>query len=90
MTPTRATKANDLATIHDWKVRQEDLSAEQLVQERLANLQNFVARLAQTPEGKIDLCRRIQRYGECLRAAGECDRLYYGRLRTWLDRSLDR
>ncbi len=88
MTPTRTTKAEDIEIVLQGRIRQGDLPADALIKEKLTDLQAFICRLAQTPNGKADLQRRVQVLGKCQPVSGESDRLFYGRLRRWLDRDV--
>ena len=88
MTPTRSTKAENIETVVQGRNRQRDLPADDLIKEKLADLQAFICHLAQTPNGKVDLQRRVQVLGKCLPARGESDRQFYGKLRLWLDRDV--
>lgn len=61
---------------------------QELVEERLAQLQASLETLMQTPAGAADLERRGKAFGECVRAEGETSGQFYERLRRWLDRDL--
>ena len=88
MTPTRTTKADNIEIVLQGRIRQGHLTADDLIKEKLADLQAFICHLAQTPNGKVDLQRRVQVLGKCLQVREETDRHFYGRLRLWLDRDV--
>lgn len=88
MTPTRATKADDIKAILDSRVRQTKLPADDRIKEKLTDLRTFIGHLAQTPIGRAELQQRIQVLGNCVPNVGESDRHFYGRLRHWLDRDM--
>ena len=71
-----------------YKSQVETLLIEQLVEERLAQLQASIEQLKQTPEGTAELNRRVKAFGECKRIEGESAGNFYDKLRRWLDRPL--
>ena len=88
MNPTKRSKLDDLETVRRTQVLTESLSVDAQIQEKLGHLRSFIDQIAQTPNGKADLARRGREFGPCIRAAGESNRRYYGRLRRWLDMDL--
>jgi hypothetical protein len=88
MNPTRKTKAEDIETALQARIRQRNLSPDECIKEKLFDLQAFICHLAQTPNGKADLQRRIQLLGDCKLLTGESYRHFYGKLRHWLDRDV--
>lgn len=77
--------AADLELARQERIRRENLPPELQLEERLADLQTFIRQLANTPHGKADLARRVQRFGDCAPEVGESQRHFYGKLRDWLD-----
>jgi hypothetical protein len=64
------------------------LLTEELNEERLRQLLEFMSRLKETPPGVAEIQRRVKLFGECIRIEGETSGQFYGRLRHWLDRDL--
>jgi len=64
----------------------EALLIDEMVEEKLIQLQSSLEKLKQTPEGIADLQRRVKASGECERSQGETSVQYYHRLHHWLDR----
>jgi len=83
--PTRQTKQDDLEALVQASARHEALPQDRRMEERLQQLQTFIAQLADTPQGKADLERRVRRLGECVQRPDESAGAFYGRLRCWLD-----
>ena len=73
-----------------YRTRQEALLEEELIEEKLKQLLEFVGGLKQTPEGAAEIQRRIKSFGECQRSEGETSAEFYAKLRHWLDRSMPR
>ena len=71
-----------------YRSRQEALLDEELIEEKLKQLLEFVAKLERNPEGTADLQRRVKLFGECRRSEGETSAEFYGKLRHWLDRDI--
>src|SRR4029079_10468049 len=71
-----------------YKSQGEALLIEQLLEERLTQLQASIEQLKQTPEGTAELNRRVKAFGECQRIEGESAGTFYEKLRHWLDRPL--
>ena len=61
---------------------------EELVEEKLAELQASLEQLKQTPAGMAELKRRAKAFGECTRIEGETSTQFYAKLRRWLDREI--
>ena len=61
---------------------------EELVEEKLAQLQASIEHLRQTPEGTAELKRRVKAFGECRRIEGETSGQFYDKLRHWLHRDI--
>jgi hypothetical protein len=70
------------------KSRKEALRIEQLVEEKLAELQASMEQLLQTPEGMAEFRRRVRVFGECQRIEGETLSQFYYKLRRWLEREI--
>ena len=85
MNPTRKSKVEDLEAALQARIRQKNLLPAERIREKLIDLQTFVRQLAQTDEGKADLRRRLDRFGDCKPLPEESDRHFYGKLRRWLD-----
>jgi hypothetical protein len=88
MNPTRKTKVEDLEAALQARIRQQDLVPAERFREKLTDLRTFIHQLARTDEGKADLQRRIDRFGDCRPLPEESDRYFYGKLRRWLDHDL--
>jgi len=71
-----------------YKTRQEGLLGEELIEEKLAQLLEFIGKLKQTPAGSAELQRRTKLFGKCQRIEGETSVEFYGKLRHWLDRDV--
>lgn len=76
-------EGNEITLQH--KSRPETLRIEELVEEKLAQLQASIEELKQTPEGIAELQRRIKVFGECKRIEGETSTQFYDKLRRWID-----
>ena len=68
--------------------RKEGLLIDELVEGKLAQLQALIEQLKQTPEGTVQLQRRVKAFGECNRTEGENSGQFYDKLRRWLDREI--
>ena len=66
----------------------EALLIEELVEEKLAQLQASIEHLRQTPQGTAELERRVKAFGECRRIEGETSGQFYDKLRHWLHRDI--
>jgi len=66
----------------------EALLIEEMVEEKLAQLQASIEQLKQTPEGIAELQGRLKAFGECSRIEGETSGQFYDKLRRWLDRDI--
>ena len=69
-----------------YRSRQEALLDEELIEDKLKQLLEFVGGLKQTPEGAAEIQRRVKLFGECQRSEGETSGEFYAKLRRWLDR----
>jgi hypothetical protein len=86
----RSRKANrevNEATLQH-KSQREAALVEEMVEEKLAQLQASLEQLKQTPEGAADLQRRTKAFGECQQIEGETSGQFYAKLRHWLDRDI--
>ena len=88
MNPTRVIKRDDLEKTQQYTRRQETLLVQEMIDEKLTQLQVFIGQLSSTPHGLEELERRTRCFGECKRLAGETSGQFYARLRLWLDRDL--
>ena len=79
-------EGNEVTLQH--KSRQEALLVEELVEEKLAQLQASVEQLQQTPSGAVMLEQRVKLFGECRRIDGETSGQFYEKLCRWLDRDI--
>ena len=79
-------EGNEVTLQH--KSRKQGLLIEELVDEKLAELQASLEQLKQTPEGMAELERRAKALGECTRIEGETSTQFYAKLRRWLDREI--
>ncbi len=66
----------------------EALLIEELVEEKLAQLQASIEQLKQTPEGTAELQLRIKSFGECQMVEGETSSQFYDKLHRWLERDI--
>ena len=66
----------------------EALLIEEMVEEKLAQLQASIEQLKQTPEGIAELQGRLKAFGECSRIEGETSGQFYDKLRRWLERDI--
>lgn len=82
-------KRVDLQQVVVQQARQAAMSRGELIAEKLAQLQLFVAQLSSTPEGRAELAERTRCFGCCARVDGETAKQFHGRLRHWLDRNLN-
>ena len=73
-----------------YRSRQEALLDEELIEDKLKQLLEFVGGLKQTPEGAAEIQRRVKLFGECQRSEGETSAEFYAKLRHWLDRDKPR
>jgi hypothetical protein len=69
-----------------FRSRQEALLGEELIEDKLAQLLEFVGKLEQTPDGAAEIQRRVKLFGKCKRREGETSTEFYPKLRHWLDR----
>lgn len=67
---------------------QETILIDELVEEKLAQLQTFIAQLRHTPAGTAEFARRIKAFGECPQITEETPREFYAKLRHWMDREI--
>lgn len=89
MNPTRKTKLEDLEVLRRVAQERERLTPAERARRKLAELRDFIRLLEAADSGRIELDRRRARFGACVQAPNEDDCEYYGRLREWLDRSLE-
>ena len=87
--PTRKTKLEDLAAIRQNSLWQSKLLPQELVDEKLSQLQTFIQHLAETPYGRDEIEGRRERFGDCQQVEGETPSQFYCKLRHWLDRNMD-
>ena len=83
----KATREGTETTLQ-YQSPQDALLTEELNEERLRQLLEFMSRLKETPPGVAELQRRIKLFGDCTRIDGETSGQFYARLRHWLDRDL--
>lgn len=88
--PTRQTKQDDLAAMRLFAQQQSRLDPNALVREKLEKLQEFIDQLEKTPHGRDELRDRRAQFGDCKQDPGESASQFYGKLRHWLDRNVDR
>jgi hypothetical protein len=87
MHPNRDMKREAVEATLQFRSRQETLSAEDLIEEKLTHLRMFIGHLKRTPHGWAEIERRIKRFGDCEQIEGETSGQFYGKLRHWLDRT---
>jgi hypothetical protein len=90
MNPTRILKIEGLEEARQVTRRQDNLPSDELLTQKLIDLQTFIRQLRQTDTGKADLQRRVQLFGDCAPVSGESNRRFYGKLRRWLDRDFEK
>jgi hypothetical protein len=73
-----------------YRSRQEALLDDELIEDKLKQLLEFVGGLNQTPEGAAEIQRRVKLFGECQRNERETSADFYAKLRHWLDRDKPR
>jgi hypothetical protein len=83
----KANREGDEVTLQH-KSRNQALLIEELVEEKLAQLQASLAQLQRTPEGMAELERRAKAFGACTRIEGETSTQFYAKLLRWLDRQI--
>jgi len=86
----RSRKANrevNEATLQHKSGREASL-IEEMIEEKLVQLQVSIEQLQQTPEGISELQRRAKAFGACPRIEGETASQFYDKLRHWLDRDI--
>lgn len=81
----KATRKGNEATLQH-KSRREAALVEEMVEEKLAQLQASLEQLKKTSAGKAELGRRVKAFGECRRSESETTAQFYDKLRRWLDR----
>ena len=86
-TSRKSNRENHEITLQ-YKSRQENLLAAELVEEKLEQLLEFISKLEQTLSGAAELQRRSKLFGECKRIEGETSDQFYARLRHWMDRDM--
>lgn len=86
--PKAAREAREIA-LH-YRVWKKGLLAEELLEEKLSRLLEFIGKLEETPAGSAELKHRIKLFGKCRRINGETSGQFYGKLRHWLDRDMPR
>jgi CRISPR/Cas system-associated endonuclease Cas1 len=79
-------EGNEVTLQH--KSPKQALLVEELVEEKLAELQASLEQLTQTPEGRAERERRAKAFGACTRIEGETSTQFYAKLRRWLDREM--
>jgi hypothetical protein len=70
--------------------RQEAMLDDELIEDKLKQLLEFVEELKRTPEGAAEIQRRVKSFGACKRGEGETSTEFYVKLRHWLDRDMPR
>lgn len=88
MEKSQKPEPDDGGAIFEYETRPKELHHQDLTEEKLAQLLEFIGELQQHPEGAAELKLRINRYGKCDRMEGETTAQFYGRLRSWLDKDL--
>lgn len=86
----RSRKANrdDNEATLQHKTQNELVLAEELVEEKLAQLQASLEQLRQTRQGATELRRRVKAFGDCRRSDDETSSQFYDKLRRWMDRDV--
>jgi hypothetical protein len=89
MNLTRKTKQENLEETQLYRSRQASLLVDDMIEEKLTQLQVFISQLNHTPHGRAELERRTDRYGDCKRIEGETSGQFYAKLRNWLDKTCE-
>jgi hypothetical protein len=79
----KATREGNEITLQHKSQREASLT-EEMIEEKLAQLQTSIEQLKQTATFQ----QRVKRFGECQRIEGETSGQFYEKLRRWLDRDL--
>jgi hypothetical protein len=79
-------EGNEVTLQH--KSKREILLAEELITDKLAQLQASIEQLKKSPDGTAMLQQRVKTFGECKRIDGETSAQFYEKLRRWLDRDI--
>ena len=83
----KATREGNEITLQHMSSKQA-LLIEELIEEKLVQLQTSIEQLKETPEGIAELQRRIKAFGECQRIEDETSGQFYDKLRRWLEREI--
>jgi hypothetical protein len=83
----KATRQGNEVTLQH-KSRREAALVDEMVEEKLAQLQATLEQLKKTPAGRAEFGRRVKAFGECARSDGETATQFYDKLRRWLERHL--
>ena len=83
----KATREGNEITLQHMSSKQV-LLIEELIEEKLVQLQTSIEQMKETPEGIAELQRRIKAFGECQRIEDETSGQFYDKLRRWLEREI--
>jgi hypothetical protein len=83
----KATREGNEITLQHKSQREASLT-EEMIEEKLAQLQASIEWSRQTPGGTATLQQRVKLFGECKRVEGETSGQFYAKLRRWFDRDL--
>lgn len=83
----KATREGNEVTLQHVSPK-EALLIQELVEDKLAQLQASIEQLKQTPAGTAELQRRIKAFGDCQRTKDETSGQFYDKLRRWLERDV--
>ena len=87
MLKTRRFDRHTFGSIHAATgIRHEAMLDDELIENKLTQLLEFVAQLKRTSEGAAEIKRRGKLFGACKRREGETSAEFYAKLRCWLDR----
>jgi len=75
-------EGNEITLQH--KSQQDASLTEEMIEEKLAQLQGSIEQLS----GTAELQQRVKLFGECKRIDGETSGQFYEKLRRWFDRDL--
>jgi|GEM_PF-1538696 len=79
-------EGNEAALQHTSEA--EKVRIEEITEDNVAHLQASIEALKQTPEGIVELQRRLKAFGECQRTGDETSSQFFVKLCRWLEREI--
>jgi len=71
-----------------YRSRNEALLDDELIEDKLRQLLEFIDELEQSSTETAQLQRRVKLFGECTRGEGETSAEFYAKLHHWLERPI--